>query len=133
MAHKQLDIEKLRLGFVIYGGISRTDWRQIKPENIHFDWREFQNMLIPLLREAYLVGRGNPKLWAEKILDECKSALNKLFPLRENETQFLDTLLEQGEINATLLTSDRLLCEKIHSNPALLWKAENVRQFKRKK
>jgi predicted nucleotidyltransferase component of viral defense system len=133
MTQKHLDIEKLRLGFVIYGGISRKDWRQIKPEDIHFDWREFQNMLIPLLRKTCLAKRDNPKLWAEKILDECRSALNKLFPLRENEAQFLDILLEQGKINATLLTSDRLLQKRIQSNPALLWKAENVRRFKNRK
>jgi len=132
MVHEHLDIEKLRLGFMIYGGISRIDWRQIKPGNIHFDWQEFQNMLIPLLRKVYLANRDNPKLWAEKILNESKSALNKLFPLRENEAQFLDTLLEQGEINAALLTSDRLLQERIQSNLALLWKAENVRSFKGK-
>src|SRR3990172_12298462 len=132
MVYEHLDIEKLRLGFMIYGGISRIDWRQIKPGNIHFDWQEFQNMLIPLLRKVYLANRDNHKLWAEKILNESKSALNKLFPLRENEAQFLDTLLEQGEINAALLTSDRLLQKRIQSNPALLWKAENIRKFKDK-
>src|SRR3990167_8458508 len=133
MCEQQLDIEKLRIGFIVYGGISRVDWRHIKLENIHFEWREFQNMLIPLLRKADLVKRDNPKLWAEKILTECKSALENLFPFRENETHFLHELLENGKIDSSLITEDKLLQQKIHVNPALLWKAENVKQFKNKK
>jgi predicted nucleotidyltransferase component of viral defense system len=133
MSQQQIDIEKLRLGFIIYGGISRIDWRQIKPDNIHFDWHELQNMLIPLLRKSYLVERESAKLWAEKTLNGCQTALEKLFPFHENEMQFLNALLDQGKIDAALLTSDQSLHKRIHSNPALLWKAENVRQFKNKK
>jgi len=130
MMQKNVDIEKLRLGFVIYGGISRTDWQQIKPEDINFEWREFQNMLIPLLRKSYLEKRDKPKVWAKKILDECKASLNKIFPFRENEAQFLENLLEEGQVHAELLTSDKSLQKRIQSNPALLWKAKNVEQFK---
>jgi len=131
MCEQQLDIEKLRIGFIVYGGISRVDWRQIKLEDIDFNWREFQNMLIPLLRKSELSKRDNPKQWAEKISAECKAALKKLLPFRDNEIQFLGALLEKGHIDATLLTSDQLLRERVHANPALLWKAENVKKFKK--
>lgn len=104
MRGQNLDIYKLRLGFIVYGGISRVDWRHIKLENIHFEWREFQNMLIPLLRKTDLEKRDNPKLWAEKILIESRSALENLFPFHEHEKQFLQELLENGTINASLLT-----------------------------
>src|SRR3990167_4458852 len=133
MNQQHLDIDKLRLGFIVYGGISRVDWRHITLENIHFEWREFQNMLIPLLRKADLAKRDNPKLWAEKILSECKAALENLFPFRENEAQFLHELLENGKIDASLITTDKSLQQRIHINPALLWKAENVKQYKYKK
>ncbi len=131
LREQQLDIEKLRIGFIVYGGISRVDWRHIKLEDIDFDWREFQNMLVPLLRKSELSKRDNPKQWAEIISTECKLALNKLLPFRENEMQFLDALLERGHIDAAILTSDQLLCERVHANPALLWKAENVKKFKK--
>lgn len=133
MTQQHIDIDKLRLGFIIYGGSSRVDWRYIKLENIHFEWREFQNMLIPLLRKTDLAKRDNPKSWAEKTLTECQLALGNLFPFRDNETQFLHELLENGKIDASLLTSDKSLIQRIHSTPALLWKAENIRQYKNKK
>jgi hypothetical protein len=133
MHQQHIDIEKLRLGFIVYGGISRVDWRHINPKNIHFEWYEFQNMLIPLLRKVDLAKRDNAKLWAEKILTDCKVALESLFPFRENETEFLHELLENGKINASLLTPDKSLRQRIHSNPALLWKAENVTKYKNKK
>lgn len=60
------------------------------------------------------------------------TALN-LFPFREHEKQFLHELLENGKIDASLLTMDKSLEKRIHSNPALLWKAENVKQYKNKK
>ena len=133
MNQQHIDMDKLRLGFIVYGGSSRVDWRHIKLKNIHFKWREFQNMLIPLLRKSDLAKRDNPKSWAENILAECQSALESLFPFRENETQFLHELLENGQIDASLLTSDKSLSQRIHSNPALLWKAENVKQYKSKR
>lgn len=133
MTQQHIDMDKLRLGFIVYGGSSRIDWRHIKLENIHFEWREFQNMLIPLLRKSDLAERENPRSWAEKILAECQSALGNLLTFRENETQFLHELLENGKIDASLLTSDKSLSQRIHSNPALLWKAGNVKQYKNKR
>lgn len=90
-------------------------------------------MLIPLLRKADLAKRDNSEIWAEKILTGCKSALENLFPFRENEANFLNELLENGKIDASLITQDQSLQKRIHLNPALLWKAENIRQFKNEK
>lgn len=59
--------------------------------------------------------------------------VRKFISLSQNETQFLNELLENGKIIASLLTSDKSLSQRIQSNPALLWKAENVKQFKNKK
>lgn len=88
MNQQHIDMDKIRLGFIVYGGSSRVDWRHIKLENIHFEWREFQNMLIPLLRISDLTKRDDPKLWAEKILAECQAALGNLFPFRKMKHNF---------------------------------------------
>lgn len=129
---QQIDVEKLRLGFIVYGAASRVDWRNIKIDNIQFDWREFQNMLIPLLRKTDLLKREGPKIWAEKILRECKMTLSQFLPLRENELDFYNQLLDEGKIEAGLLTDDPILQKNILENPAILWKAINVQQFKGK-
>ena len=51
-------------------------------------------------------------------------------PFKDAERAFLDLLLEQGKIDATILTSDRSLQERIQAQPLLEWKALNVRRHK---
>jgi hypothetical protein len=46
------------------------------------------------------------------------------------ERKFLSRLNDEGEINPELLTQDPVLIEKIRNFPGLLWKTQNVRQFK---
>ena len=54
-----------------------------------------------------------------------------LLPLDEAElTAFLELLLDEGEIDATILTSDADLQQRIQSHPNLEWKARNVREHK---
>lgn len=130
MCKQNMDIEKLRIGFIAYGAISRVDWRTIKIENIKFNWVEFKNMLIPLINKIDIAKRDSAKQWAEAILNESKLSLEKLFPFRDNELHFLNEVLENGNIDAALLTSDKALQQRIQKNPALLWKVQNVKNFK---
>ena len=51
-------------------------------------------------------------------------------PLVDNERSFLDDLLERGRVDATLLTSDTGLQDRIRRQPLLRWKALNVRRHK---
>ena len=129
LTNPHIDIDKLRLGFILYGAASRKDWRHIQVSDIHFDWREFQKMLIPLLRKADLLNRENPKKWAENIMNESQVAAEKLLPLKKHELEFLNKLLMQGEIDIALLTEDESLQANVLANPALLWKASHVKQF----
>jgi hypothetical protein len=52
-------------------------------------------------------------------------ALSRLF-----EREFLDLLLDKGEIDSTILTADTALQERIQGQPILEWKALNVRRHK---
>ena len=44
---------------------------------------------------------------------------------------FLNLLLDKGEIEPALLTSDKDVQGKIRMHPMLEWKAQNVRAFKK--
>jgi hypothetical protein len=44
--------------------------------------------------------------------------------------EFLDLLLEKGEIVASALTRDKALQERIQRQPLLQWKALNVKRHK---
>lgn len=130
VTHQKLDIEKLRIAFLVYGGMSRTDWRIIHPDNIQFEWKEFQNMLLPMLRKKDISSIESPRDWANRILQECRTALSCVLPLHKNEQEFMDHLLEQGEIKPELICQDENLAQRIAAQPGLKWKALNVKKFK---
>ena len=49
-----------------------------------------------------------------------------------SETEFLNLLLDKGEIVPSLLTADKDLQNRIKRHPLLEWKAVNVREYKGK-
>lgn len=130
LTKEKLDQEKLRLAFLVYAGINRIDFRKVSVESINFDQSELKNQLFPVLRSASILKGEEFKGWAEKINEECKELLGIILPYKDNELEFLDRLLDDGEIKSDLLTSSEELTEKIRLNPALRWKALNVAQFK---
>ncbi|MGO9837808.1 MAG: hypothetical protein ACLP1X_26770 [Polyangiaceae bacterium] len=58
--------------------------------------------------------------------------MKMVLPLRKNEMQFLDRLLDEGEIAPKLLTDDPELVARIAKHPGLGWKALNVQQHKKR-
>jgi hypothetical protein len=125
-----LDAAKLRLGFVLYGAMNRKDWRQVRAEDVAPDARDFENQLIPVVRKAYLADAGKQRKWVERLVKECRRSLKRVLPLAEEEKAFLDRLLDKGQVEPSLLTSDPEMIERINSCPLLQWKALNVRQHK---
>jgi len=47
-------------------------------------------------------------------------------PFSDTELQFFDELYTEGKINASLLTDNAELIEKIHHQPLLQWKAQQI-------
>ena len=124
-----LDLSRLRTVFVVYGAMDRRDWRTVSVDDVAFDPAELSSQLVPALRVGAVqapetVGYGN------SLVEECRKALDALLPFNDAELGFLDLLLDEGIIDATLLTPDELLKERIHAQPLLEWKAQNVRRHK---
>ena len=126
LSQSELDIEKLRLAFVVYGAMSRKDWRTVSQEDVNFDTRELESQLIPVLREA-LTGDINLQEWTDNLVKECRQALSVLLPLTGEEIEFFTKINELGQIEPDLLTTDSGLQEIITRHPLLKWKAQNVR------
>jgi len=122
LRRSDLDIKKLRLAFVVYGGASRTDWREISPAQIDFDSTELKGQLLPVLRSA----TGKPAAWANDLVAECRRLVTTILPLSDAEMEFIKRLNERGEVAPDILTDDAELRAKIEQNPALQWKALNV-------
>jgi hypothetical protein len=126
---QQLDDDRLRLGFVVYGGMNRIDWRTVRVENIEFSMQELRDQLIPVVRRADSV--RDIEEWARPLLAECRAAMGRVLPLRDHEVKFLTKLNDHAEIDPFLLTSDKEMASRISRQPWLLWKAQNVRKHKK--
>jgi hypothetical protein len=123
-----IDVERLRFGFVVYGGINRRDWRDVSIDEVRIDPREVERRLVPLLRASVAPARAELAGWSEQLVADCRDRLSLVLPLRTEEREFLDHLNERGEIVPELLTGDQEMQQLLRKHPGLLWKALNVRK-----
>ena len=132
LIHKDLDQKRLRLAFVVYGAMNRKDWRMVSAEDIDFAADELSNQLLPLLRLRSAEENQSPASYGERLVNECRDRLSVVLPFSDSEKEFLNLLLDKGEIVSSLLTSDPELQECISRHPLLESKALNVREHKGK-
>jgi predicted nucleotidyltransferase component of viral defense system len=123
---------RLRLAFLVYGAMNRKDWRTVSVDDVAFDANELENHLIPLLRRESLANAEQSHILRSRLVEECRQALEVVLPLSKAELEFLDRILDHGEIDPSLLTTDEELAERIRYHPGLKWKAINVRQYRGK-
>jgi predicted nucleotidyltransferase component of viral defense system len=124
--------EILRICFVVFGAMNRKDWRKVSTGDVNFKLDELRKFLLPLLRTSTVQALDTVEAWAKRLVSECKEGLSIVLPFEEHENEFLSLLLDYGEIKPSLLTGDEEMITKIENHPGLLWKALNVRKFKRR-
>ncbi|MFQ5705481.1 MAG: nucleotidyl transferase AbiEii/AbiGii toxin family protein [Gemmatimonadales bacterium] len=125
-----LDRARLRLGFLVYGGASRRDWRTVSIGDVRVDPTDVERRLVPVLRADLAPDRTETKAWSERLVSECRDLLSTVLPLNNQEIEFLTRLNDDGAITPELLTDDMAMQATIRSHPALRWKAQNVRDHK---
>lgn len=130
LARRDLDLTKLRLAFVVYGGANRRDWRTVSIDDVRVDPVEMNRQLVPTLRVGTFHGAQEAAAWAERLVSECRNLLSLVLPLEPNEVEFIERLNDHGEIVPGLLTGDAAMQALIRRHPALLWKAINVRRHR---
>jgi hypothetical protein len=126
----QAEATGFRLAFVVYGAMNRKDWRTIAMEDVDVDPSDLGQKLIPTLRAA---GNGDirKERFGENLVADCRHLLAGLLPFTALEKEFLDRILDRGEIAPELLTGDKTLQDRIRRHPLLEWKAINVRGHKK--
>jgi len=128
LSQKDIDLAKLRLGFVVYGGFNRRDWREVSIEDIRADPKAIDHTLLPLLRADLAPPRNQINQWTRRLVEDCKRLISALVPLAENEMEFIRRLNDAGEIAPELITGDEAMQAVIREHPGLRWKALNVRK-----
>jgi hypothetical protein len=125
LKHGSLDMKRLRIAFVVYGAMNRKDWRTISLGDIYFEITDLKNMLVPVIHKK-AVDKEGVEIFSRRLLEECRQALSAIYPLSEQEMEFLDGINAKGKIVPSLITSDKQLQTRIAKHPMLLWKAMNV-------
>ena len=125
-----LERDRLRIAFVVYGGMNLKDWRTVSIEDVDFNPAELTRLLTPTLDARAIQEQGSPAEFGACLVRECREGLSMVLPFNDAERQFLDLLLDRGEIDSTILTADKALQKCIQQQPLLEWKALNVRQYK---
>jgi len=97
---------------------------------VDYNTREFKGKLIPMLRSTATLRTYKPEEYCALLVNECKKVLSEFLPFNDAEREFLDLLLNRGEIDPALLTSDPDLRERIACHPLLKWKAVNVIKYR---
>lgn len=124
-----LDVAKLRTAFVVYGAGVRRDWRTVSSEDVAFDPGELSSQLMPALRRDGIQGT-DAAAYGDSLVHSCQQVLSELLPFNDEERAFLNLLLDAGEIDASLLTTDAMLRGRIQAQPLLEWKARNVHSYR---
>jgi hypothetical protein len=127
---RNLDQDRLRIAFVVYGAMNRKDWRTVSVDDVNFNAEELARQLIPTLRIHPSEEQKTFTEYGKRLVEECRRALSIVLPLSVAERDFLDLLLEHGKIDPTILTADSILQQRIEKQPLLEWKAVNVRKHK---
>jgi hypothetical protein len=125
-----LDNERLRIAFVVYGAMNRKDWRTISIEDVDLDTAELTRQLVPMLRLGATEEVGGSGDYGRGLVEKCRQSLSAVLPFTDRELEFLDLLLDKGQIDGTILTADVVLQNRIQRHPLLEWKALNVREHK---
>ncbi len=121
-----LDSTKLRTAFTVYAGMESESWQTLTVDKVDFTVKDIRDRLLPVLKrtEAPDTSSKAIKLWADRLMDECKTRLASVLPFQPQEIEFLDRIQKHGEIRPDLICIDDALCARISRHPSLLWRVE---------
>lgn len=117
-----LNFQKLREILIPYLSMSKVDLTRLTPQSIDYDLTDLKNRLLPVMHQEGFP-RSLPKLkaWATKMLTELRAGLTKIFPLNDNEVDFIRKIRNEGLIQPELITNNLELRDRIKMHPAIIW------------
>ena len=125
-----LDWGKIKAAVLAIGSCGRRDWRTMSVDAIEVEPADVAQKLAICLPRDRFSGKGGVEAWIEETVSMCRQKLGFLFDLTANEQEFLDDILDHGEINANLLDVSPEIRTRIGNMPMLAWKTKHVRKHR---
>ena len=123
---------EFRLAFVCSVAGGRHDPRNFVPTEAAHGALAVKQQLIPMLQQGGNRLLPDPEELLRLIGLELEGAVERLLDWTPAESCFLDRLHDDGVIEAEALHTDPVVLERIRTQPMLLWKAQNVREYRGK-
>lgn len=123
-----LDWKNIKGAFLAFGACARRDWRTVSIDAINVDQRELRQKLIICLPRDYFGGKDAIDAWIGETVALCRERFAFLLETTDSEGNFLDGVLDRGEVNADLLNVTPDVRTRIATMPMLAWKCQNVRR-----
>ena len=123
-----LEPSKLRLAFVVYGGLNRKDWRTVRVEDVSAEAPELKREIVPMLRADVRPKEPEIAAWTETLVRETRELMAAVLPLAAHELEFLERLNGAGDVVPEFLTDDPAMQALIRDQPGLKWKALNAKK-----
>lgn len=123
-----LEDAEFRLAFVCSVAAGRHDPRCLEPCDPAPTVQAIRQQLLPLLQQDESSSSPDPDLLQKEIQAHLEGVAERLLCWSSAESEFLDRLHDEGEVDATILHSDPQVQQRIQTQPMLLWKAQNVRR-----
>ncbi|MDP2956003.1 MAG: nucleotidyl transferase AbiEii/AbiGii toxin family protein [Longimicrobiales bacterium] len=121
-----------RVAFVCFVAASRFDARNLRRSRPLVSRIAIERDLQPLLRLESGIATPTRAQLGEWIEETAAPAIDLLLTWSAGERAFLDRLLDDGEIDAAALHDDLHVRERILRQPMLAWKAQHVREHRRR-
>lgn len=107
--------------------------RRLRPGDETVTAAEVRSQLLPLLRVEGRPFDGDSELIAGRLNEVCMAATERLLAWSDREREFIDRLSDNGEIVAELIADDPAAQALVREQPLLQWKAQNVREFRKRR
>lgn len=125
-----LDWSRIKAAVLAIGVCSRRDWRTMSVDAIKGDPRELRQKLAICLPRGRFAGKEDIDAWIEETVALCREKFTFLFDLTANEREFLDSILDRGEVDAGLLDVAPEIRARIGAMPMLAWKSQHIRKHR---
>lgn len=126
-----LDWSQIKAAVLAIGSCSRRDWRTMSVDAIKGDPRGLRQKLAICLPRDRFADKGDVDAWIEETVALCRERFAFLFDLTANEREFLDNILDRGEIDTNLLDVTPEIRTRIGNMPMLARKSRHVRKHRR--
>lgn len=118
--------DKLRLAYLFYAAKQPKNWLGVSEKDVRLKSDDVTTQLFPMLSADECKSMGTPEDCAAKLIESCKTYVQPLIALTDNDKKFINGIWNDGKVDASLITDDVILQGKIGADPGILYRCSRA-------